>query len=119
LIDVRTLNAYSSRVRRKFLAKISLLGWEEAVRNREASYYSLVGIILHMIDNEDWVVNLVIPGRPATERKKRLPSEFTAFEEVEALLTDVETKTPRAISEAWTRRNSAAGSSSPYLRDCV
>jgi hypothetical protein len=34
LIDIRALNGYSSGVGRKFLTKISSLGWEEAVRNR-------------------------------------------------------------------------------------
>src|ERR1700730_12235049 len=81
-VDISALNAYSSRVRRKFLTKILSLGWEEAVKNREASHYSLLGIMLHMIDNEDWIVNNVIPGRPAAERKKHLPSEFTGFKGV-------------------------------------
>ena len=93
LVDIRTLNAYASRVRRRFLAKVSSLGWEDATRNREASYYSLVGILLHMIDNEEWIVNVVIPGRPATERKKHLPNEFGGFEGVEALLSEVEART--------------------------
>ena len=93
LVDIRALNDYSSRVRRKFLAKLSSLGWEEAVRNREASHYSLVGIMLHMIDNEDWIVNIVIPGKPAAERRRHLPSEFAGFEGVEALLAEVEAKT--------------------------
>ena len=93
MADIKALNAYSSRVRRKFLTKISSLGWEEAVRNREASYHSLLGIMLHMIGNEDWIVNTVIPGRPAVERKRHLPAEFTGFDGVEALLAEVETKT--------------------------
>jgi hypothetical protein len=33
LIDIRALNVYSSGVGKKFLTKISSLGWEEAVRN--------------------------------------------------------------------------------------
>jgi len=93
LVDIKTLNAYSSRVRRKFLAKVSSLGWEQAIMNREASHYSLIGIMLHMIDNEHWIVNVVIPGRPETERKKHLPNEFAGFEEVEALLSEVEART--------------------------
>jgi len=93
LIDIRALNGYSSRVRREFLTKISSLGWEEAVRNREASHYSLVGIMLHMIGNEEWILNFVIPGRPSTERKKHLPEEFAGFDGVEALLAEVEAKT--------------------------
>ena len=82
MADVTALNAYSSRVRRRFFDKISSLGWEAATKNREASHYSLLGVMLHMIDNEDWIVNVVIPGRPATERRKHPPSDFAGFEGV-------------------------------------
>lgn len=93
MVDIIALNAYSTRVRRRFLTKISSLGWEQAVKNREASHYSLIGVMLHMIDNEDWIVNIVIPGRPETERKKHLPDEFAGFEGIEALLGEVEART--------------------------
>ena len=93
LIDIRALNAYSSRVRRKFLAKVTSLGWDEATKNREASYHSLMGILLHMIDNEYWIVNIVIPGRPAMERTKHPLSDFAGFDSVESFLAGVEDKT--------------------------
>ncbi|MDG6920448.1 MAG: hypothetical protein JRN59_02865 [Nitrososphaerota archaeon] len=103
MADIKALNAYSSGVRRRFFTKISSLGWEEAIRNREASHYSLLGIMLHMIDNEDWIVNVVIPGRPATERRKHLPNDFTGFEGVESLLADVETRTNLYLEHMDTR----------------
>ena len=87
LIDIRALNAYSSRVRRKFLAKVTSLGWDEATSNREASYHSLMGILaLIKIDNEYWIVNIVIPGRPAMERTKHPLSDFAGFDSVESFL---------------------------------
>jgi hypothetical protein len=45
---------------RKFASKLSELPWEEVCKNREASFYSKKNIILHIIDNEDWMVNWVI-----------------------------------------------------------
>lgn len=100
MADIKALNAYSTRVRRKFFAKISTLGWEEAAKNREASFNSLIGIMVHMIENENWIVNIVIPGRPATERKKYVAGDFSAFEQVEALLADVEAKTKLYLERA-------------------
>lgn len=120
LADIRTLIAYSTRVRRRFLANVSTLRWEDVVRDREASYHSILGIMLHMIDNEDWIVNVVIPGRPATERRKHLPDEFSSFEAVELLLDEVEAKTSKYIGSVDSRelaRNVKFGLSSGAVFD--
>jgi uncharacterized damage-inducible protein DinB len=56
MFDVKELYQYSSTVRRKFLEKLESLPWESVTKNREASFYSMRNILMHMIDNEDWVV---------------------------------------------------------------
>jgi len=53
----KELYQYSSTVRRAFLEKLAILPWEAVTKNREASYYSMKDIMLHMIDNEDMVVS--------------------------------------------------------------
>ena len=54
------LYEYSSQVRNRFARKLAELPWEEVDKNREASFFSMKNILLHMIDNEDWMVDFVI-----------------------------------------------------------
>ena len=57
MFTVRELHQYSSTVRWAFLEKLASLPWEAVTKNREASFYSMKDIMLHMIDNEDMVVS--------------------------------------------------------------
>ena len=57
MFSIRELYQYSSTVRRAFLEKLASLPWEAVTKNREASWYSMKDIMLHMIDNEDMVVS--------------------------------------------------------------
>lgn len=61
-------------------------------RNREASFYSMKNILLHMVDNEDWIVNWVIPGRSG-DYVRRKWVEYTSIGMVLAHLEEVEKKT--------------------------
>jgi len=71
-MSIQELYDYSSRVRRRFAVKLSELPWSEVIKNREASFYSMGNILLHIIDNEDWMVNWgylqQIPGIQAGEK---------------------------------------------------
>jgi uncharacterized damage-inducible protein DinB len=79
-------------VRRRFVGKLSELPWAVVDKNREASFYSMKNIMLHMLDNEDWIVNWVIPGR-GREYVRRKWSEYTSMGMVLAHLEEVERKT--------------------------
>jgi uncharacterized damage-inducible protein DinB len=63
VFEVTELYEYSTRVRRSFAEKLAELPSEALSKNREASFYTMKNIMLHMIDNEDWIVNWVIPGK--------------------------------------------------------
>jgi len=63
VFEVTELYEYSSRVRRSFAEKLVELPPEAVSKNREASFYTMKDIMLHMIDNEDWIVNWVIPDK--------------------------------------------------------
>ena len=63
MFEITELYEYASRVRRGFAEKFAQLPLEMVTKNREASFYSMKNILLHMIDNEDWMVNWVIPGK--------------------------------------------------------
>lgn len=92
MFTIPELYSYASRVRRRFAEKLSELPWAEVDRNREASFYSMKNILLHMVDNEDWIVNWVIPGRGG-DYVRRKWAEYTSMETVTAHLEEVERKT--------------------------
>jgi len=92
MFTVSELYDYASRVRRKFAYRFAELPWEALEKNREASFYSLKNILLHMVDNEDWIVNWVIPGRGG-EYVRRKWAEYTSMQMVLEHLEAVEAKT--------------------------
>ena len=63
MFEITELYEYSSSVRRSFAEKLGELPAETVSKNREASFFSMKNVMLHMIDNEDWIVNWVIPGK--------------------------------------------------------
>ena len=71
MFEITELYEYSSRVRRGFAEKLAQLPSDMIAKNREASFHTMKNILLHMVDNEDWIVNWVIPGKSrAYERRK-------------------------------------------------
>ncbi len=99
MFTVRELYQYSSRVRRSFAKKFAELPWEEVEKNREASYYSMKNILLHMIDNEDWIVNWVIHDRSG-EYTRRKSAEYTDMQMVLSHLDNVESQTKSYLETA-------------------
>jgi uncharacterized damage-inducible protein DinB len=93
VFTIQELYRYTSTVRRRFLDKLETLPWDVLVKNREASFYSIRNIFLHMIDNEDWIVNWVIPNK-STEYKRSLKSdEYVDFTMLKGHALAVEAKT--------------------------
>jgi uncharacterized damage-inducible protein DinB len=93
MMNIPELYDYSSRVRRRFTIKLSELPWEDVIKNREASYYSMRNILLHMIDNEDWMVNWVIYNKSSEYKREKKADEFRNMGEVLAHLDQVEART--------------------------
>lgn len=52
MLSIPELYDYSSRVHRRFANKLSELPWDDVTKNREASFYSMRNILIHMIDNK-------------------------------------------------------------------
>jgi uncharacterized damage-inducible protein DinB len=99
MFSIDELHRYSTMVRRNFSGKLSELPWETVEKNREASFYSMKNILLHMIDNEDWMVNWVIPGR-ANEYNRRKWSEYTSMEMMVEHMNEVENRTVQYLATA-------------------
>lgn len=99
MFDIRELYRYSSSVRRRFLEKLESLPWDEVTKNREASFYSMRNILIHMIDNEDWIVNWVVRGR-SREYKRKKAEEYTSVLMIKNHLEDVEGRTKAYLASA-------------------
>jgi uncharacterized damage-inducible protein DinB len=78
-------------VRRRFAEKLGQLPWEDVVKNREASFYSMKNVLLHLIDNEDWIVNYAIFERTGEYSRKK-SEEYTDMQMILDHLSDVEKK---------------------------
>ena len=92
LFTISELYSYSSRVRRKFAEKLAELPGDVVLRNREASFYTMKNILVHMIDNEDWIVNWVIQGK-SREYVRKKSEEYTDMTQVLQHLDEVEDRT--------------------------
>lgn len=100
MLTINEIYEYSSRVRRKFLEKVAELPWEEAVKNREASYHSMKNILIHIIDNEDWIVNWVVHNRATEYKRARKPEDYTSIQMIREHLDEVERKTKAYLERA-------------------
>jgi len=98
LFTIPELYSYSARVRRKFAEKLAELPVDVVVKNREASFYTMKNILVHMIDNEDWIVNWVIHGK-SREYVRKKSEEYTNMTQVLQHLDEVEGRT-RAFLKA-------------------
>ncbi|MHB8566519.1 MAG: DinB family protein [Nitrososphaerales archaeon] len=99
MLSIQELYQYSSRVRRRFANKLFELPWEEVNKNREASFYSMKNILIHMIDNEDWIVNWVIHNK-SQEYKRVKAEEYTDMKLVMLHLDEVEGRTREYLARA-------------------
>jgi uncharacterized damage-inducible protein DinB len=99
LFTIQELHNYSSRVRHRFADQLAKLTWEEVERNRQASFYSMKNILIHMIDNEDWIVNWVIYGK-SEQYTRRKSAEYTSMQMLHDYLDEVEKKTKSYIQRA-------------------
>jgi uncharacterized damage-inducible protein DinB len=99
-MSIQELYDYSSRVRRRFAVKLSELPWSEVTKNREASFYSMRNILLHLIDNEDWMVNWVIYNRSQEYKREKKSEDYQNMEEVLDHLNHVEAKTKEFLKNS-------------------
>ncbi len=98
MFSIEELHQYSCTVRRKFANKLSELPWSEVEKNREASFYSMKNILLHLIDNEDWMLNWVITGK-SENYVRRKSEEYTSMQMILDHLDSVEEKSRRYFTE--------------------
>lgn len=96
--DISRLYEYVILSRRKFLSQFRTLGWEEFVKNREASWNSLQGIFIHLLEVEDSWLHYAIAGKP-WPFGDREPTVFKNFDEVENYERDLTQRTRRLLAD--------------------
>ena len=66
----------------KICKQLSEMSWDEISKNREASFYSMKNILLHMIDNEDWIVNWVIHNKAQVQARQVESDEYSDMSQI-------------------------------------
>jgi uncharacterized damage-inducible protein DinB len=93
MLKIQELYDYSSSVRRRFAEKLAQMPWEDVSKNREASFYSMKNVLLHIIDNEDWMVNWVVWDKAAGYKREKKSEDYLNMKQVLDHLNEVESKT--------------------------
>ena len=94
--DIRSLYDYAIASRRRFLEKSREVGWDEFVKNNEASWNSMQGIFIHVLEVEDSWLHYDMQGKqwPYGDRD---PNAFKSFDEVEAYEREVTDRTMKFL----------------------
>lgn len=98
MFTINELYQYSDRVRTKYANKLAELPWSETEKNREASFYSMKNILLHMIDNEEWMVNWVIQNKSKDYVRKK-SEEYTSMKMILDHLEEVKEKSAQYFAK--------------------
>jgi len=80
-MDYLQLYEYNGLVRRSFLEALSKLPWDEVIKNREASFYSIRNIFLHTLEVEERLIHYLISGKVS----EWSPLEFDNFTDIDRI----------------------------------
>jgi uncharacterized damage-inducible protein DinB len=97
----RSLCEYNLFIRPAYIDAVLSLPWDEAAKDRGASWGSLKNILLHILEVEDYWFHHVIPGRT----REWVDWEFEDVDSAEAVRSTIETierKTRRFLDEVET-----------------
>jgi len=94
--DIRALYEFAIETRLRFLASFRDLGWEEFTRDRGASWNSMRGVFIHILEVEDSWLHYDARGIP-WPFGDRDPSVFTSFDQVETYDRELTAKTRKLL----------------------
>ncbi len=80
--DLRRRYEYLIESRRRFLATFREIGWTKFSEDRGASWGSMLGIFLHMLDVEEGWWQIALQGGALADTPDRKIADFGTFEEV-------------------------------------
>lgn len=82
---------YVHTARKRYLKALSELPWDDVVKDRGASFPSIRDIFLHALDQEDRLINYIIPGN-AERWVSEEPSKFLNMRMIEERVDKAEKK---------------------------
>jgi uncharacterized damage-inducible protein DinB len=85
--EVGELFEYLIDTRAKLLTKFRRLGWEKFVENREASWGSMLGIFLHILDVEDCWLHYAFHGLAIDQLKPPEPATFQQVADYNSMIS--------------------------------
>lgn len=80
--ELRELFDYLADSRARFVESFRAIGWEEFVRDRGATWGSMRGVFLHMLDDEESWLGLAAQGKSIVDAPDRRPDDYTTFDQV-------------------------------------
>jgi len=112
MVDVKSLIEYNSEVRRRYFTTLAKLPWDEFVKNREASWYSMRNILIHTLTATDSWLDFL---RREKLRVRRDFDDYKTVEDVQAYMDHVEERmqkylnslTPEQMNEKYDVTNDA------------
>jgi uncharacterized damage-inducible protein DinB len=91
--EMRRMFDYLIDTRTRFLERFEGLTWDEAIRDRGASWDSLVGVLLHVLDDEDAWLQFAGRGRPLADAPDRQVAAYTSWAAVRSDHEEVSART--------------------------
>jgi uncharacterized damage-inducible protein DinB len=77
--EIREQFEFMIETRERFLEKFRELGWEEFTKRRGATWDSMLGIFLHMLDVEEGWWQIATRGGSTAETPDRKPADYSTF----------------------------------------
>jgi len=111
MVDVRKLLEYNQQIRHKYFETLATLSWDELTRNREASFYSLRNIFVHILGAMDHWLDFLLNEK----QLRRKFDEYTSMREIQDYMGKVEARmerylaslTPEKLTATYTVTNDA------------
>jgi uncharacterized damage-inducible protein DinB len=80
--ELREFFEYLIETRARLLDKFREVGWEEFTRDRGATWGSMLGIFLHMLDDEEGWLQFAARGRSIVDGPDRKVESFSTFDQL-------------------------------------
>jgi len=98
IVDVREQFEYMIETRIRFLETFRKIGWKEFSRNREATWGSMLGIFLHLLDDEEGWLQFGAKAGSILGGPDRKLGDYDNFERLEEDNSEVNRLTRKFLS---------------------
>ncbi len=112
MVDVGKLIEYNKEVRHRYLDALVKLPWDEFVKNREASWYSMRNIFIHTLNAIDYWLDFLQDEKPQPRKEfddyKSVKDVQDRMEYVEARMRNyLNSITPNGLTKKYSVTNNA------------